>query len=189
VLVAGKARQRTPGPLDRPRGRRIKLARDAMKLTQSELADRMGVDVGTISRWERGFPMKPRDVAGLAVALSVSPYVIDPEAAKTLGENARRGQGDHSVEEDGASGRRFPMAALLRLPDVRARLNAIQAELIEGGATPEQEESVMRTIRDRQLLARFAGGSENDQYTEAELLQAIDNIAETARRFLAGPTL
>jgi transcriptional regulator with XRE-family HTH domain len=177
---------------DPARGARIQAARESLeersgeKWPQARVASRMGVDVGTYSRWERGYPIKPRDVVALAVVFGVSPEAIDPDAAKALGENVPRGTAGRAGDSErgsspgGPPAEKLPFAFVLRRPAVRARLNAIQRQLIEAGAAPEVEESVMRAVQDRQRIARFAGGSVDDSYTEAEVLQVIDNIAETA---------
>lgn len=167
----------------------LREARRAAGLTQLEVANTLGVEPVTVSRWERG--ENPPNRATLIALGRLYGVDLTPDETKELGMVPRGTVGENGAPygQAGAPGARFPLSALLRLPDVRARLSAIQSELIELGATPEYEENVMRTLRDRAFLSRFAGGSADDQYTEAELLQAIDNIAESARRFLAGPTL
>lgn len=160
----------------------LKAERDAAGLTQDEAARLLGVTGRTISRWESGGAVKDKDVRS-----AVAAYRDYKAGRRSYLDTGDQNAASHVAE--GLPAPRFPIAALLRLPTFRAWLNAFQAELIERGATPEQEESAMRTVADRQLLARFAGGSTDDQYTEAELLQAMENIAEAARRFLSGPTL
>jgi transcriptional regulator with XRE-family HTH domain len=53
-------------------GDRIKRSREFKKITQEELADRLGVQRNTIWRWEneKAFPTKP--IVEIAQALSVS---------------------------------------------------------------------------------------------------------------------
>ncbi len=46
-------------------GAQIKEAREVAGLSQEETARRLGVSVQTVSRWERGKPIKPRDLAAL----------------------------------------------------------------------------------------------------------------------------
>jgi len=161
----------------------LKQARDAAGLSQRDAADLLGVTDRTLSDWETKGTTEAKARNAIRTYGDYAAGKLKLLEGRVVGENTPR------YSQDDGRTPRFPIATLLRLPDVRARLNAIQAELIDLGASPEQEENVMRTLRDRQLLARFAGGSEDDQYTEAQLIQAIDNVAEAARRILAGPTL
>lgn len=56
----------------------IRRRREELGLTMKEVADRVGVSEGTISRWESGDiqNMKRDKIASLASALDVSPAVI-----------------------------------------------------------------------------------------------------------------
>jgi transcriptional regulator with XRE-family HTH domain len=178
--------------LDKARGKRIKEARERaeLDLSQAEVGRRMGVDVGTVSRWERGAPIKPRDVAALARVLSIDESRIDAEAAKELGAVSGRSQpGSFVGESVKPYGDTFPFRLLMGRPTIRARLAEIRSELIEAGADEATEENLMTTIGDRDRIARNAGGSIDDSYTEAQLLKAINNIAEMAMRFIKGPRL
>lgn len=56
-----------------PQLRRI---RDERSLTQQELATRAGVDRATVSRAERGFPIRAPILRKLARALNVSPATL-----------------------------------------------------------------------------------------------------------------
>src|SRR5438045_1320732 len=140
----------------------------------------MRVSAKTIERWEttgRLGPDKLRDLRSFYERAMIPESLDNVVPRGTVAVNgARYSQAD-------APAPRFPIAALLRLPALRAWQNAFRAELLELGASPEQEESAMRTVTDRQLLARFAGGSTDDHYTEEELLQALENTAEAARPF------
>jgi transcriptional regulator with XRE-family HTH domain len=181
--VAAKSNHRLSGPLDKPRGRRIKLARDAMKLTQSELAEKMGVDVGTISRWERGFPMKPRDVAALAVALGVSPYIIDPEAAKTLGETARGTLDGSSSNGLGVPEQRYAWTRVAALDRVRAFLRGFGDELHALGASPDEEDEAVRSVRESGARSYNA---EQKDWTEDEAMKVMEIAAEPIRAYFTG---
>ena len=54
-------REMTLAERDPARGQRIAALREAHKLTQVELAEQVGVDAGTISRWERGGKILPQN--------------------------------------------------------------------------------------------------------------------------------
>ena len=70
-------------------GARIKEARKARKLTQSDLAKRMGVESLQVSRWERDIST-PRDIAALAEELRCDAGWLltgdDPDAPPDKGE-------------------------------------------------------------------------------------------------------
>jgi hypothetical protein len=101
----------------------------------------------------------------------------------TLRDNGSGGVAENSLLYDtGASPEpRFPFTQVLRTPAVRARLAAFRAELIEMGASEDGEERMMSALRDRQRIAEFVGGRENDLYSEREVIQVIDNYARIAR--------
>lgn len=153
-------------------------------LSREKVAAVVGYSAKSIERWEKGDPIDVNKLKRIRTfyedfaATRPRLYNDGPTIAESLAPYVATAP----------PGPRFPVANLLRLPDVRARLSAIQTELIERGATPEYEENVMRTLRDRTFLSRFVDGV-NDEYTEAELIEAINNIAESALRFLEGPTL
>lgn len=53
-------------------GKRIRLRRQALKLTQQQLADAVGVDRATVSAWERGRHMPERNEGAIEKALGIS---------------------------------------------------------------------------------------------------------------------
>lgn len=62
-----------PENFDPERGQRIKRARDALHLTQREVAQRVGVDPasGRVSKWEKGETVRPGNLVKLAEVLGV----------------------------------------------------------------------------------------------------------------------
>lgn len=64
VMMAGMA--------DLPIGRRIRLRRQALKWSQQELADRLGVNRATVSMWERGRQMPARTEGAIEAELGIS---------------------------------------------------------------------------------------------------------------------
>jgi transcriptional regulator with XRE-family HTH domain len=57
---------------DAPMGKRIRLRRQALKLTQQELADRLGVNRATVSMWERGRQLPQRTEGAIEAVLGIS---------------------------------------------------------------------------------------------------------------------
>ena len=57
---------------DNPLGRRIRLRRQALKLSQQELADKVGVNRATVSAWERGKQLPQRNEGAIEAALGIS---------------------------------------------------------------------------------------------------------------------
>ena len=53
-------------------GRRIRLRRQALKLSQQELADRVGVNRATVSAWERGKQLPVRNEGAIEAVLGIS---------------------------------------------------------------------------------------------------------------------
>jgi transcriptional regulator with XRE-family HTH domain len=72
-------------PRARALGERIRTLRRSMKLTLSQLAERVGVSIGTLSQTERGLGSPSvRILYDLATVFSVSPaWLIDPGSAPT----------------------------------------------------------------------------------------------------------
>lgn len=71
VLMAGKPDE------DAARGKRIQAMREAAKLTQSKVAQRLGVDTSSVSRWERGQGLRAPVAAKLARLLgTTAEYLI-----------------------------------------------------------------------------------------------------------------
>lgn len=66
-----------------PLGDRIRSARNRLELSQAQVADRVGVDQTTVSRWERGEGEPPRlnEAAALCAVLNLSWCDLDPAAA------------------------------------------------------------------------------------------------------------
>ena len=70
-------------------GANIKAIRDRQKLTQEELAARMGVHQETISRWERGaISIRAEQIFRIAECLGVDPAWIATRGAMMVGEIA-----------------------------------------------------------------------------------------------------
>lgn len=61
---------------DRERGRRIAALRIAANLVQKELADALGVDTQSVSRWERGGRMKPANLDKVVAFFNVTAELI-----------------------------------------------------------------------------------------------------------------
>jgi transcriptional regulator with XRE-family HTH domain len=57
---------------DAPMGKRIRLRRQALKLTQQQLADKLGVNRATVSMWERGRQLPQRTEGAIEAVLGVS---------------------------------------------------------------------------------------------------------------------
>ena len=57
---------------DQSAGRRIRLRRQALGLTQQQLADRVGVDRNTVSAWERDKHLPQRNEGALEVVLGMT---------------------------------------------------------------------------------------------------------------------
>ena len=60
------------GMADVPVGRRIRLRRQALKWSQQELADRLGVNRATVSAWERGKHLPERNEGAIENVLDIS---------------------------------------------------------------------------------------------------------------------
>lgn len=58
-----------PWTADGPVGERLRTFRRERGLSQSALADRLGVDPGTLSRWERGMRTPPGGLGNRALAI------------------------------------------------------------------------------------------------------------------------
>ncbi len=72
----------TPPPLN---GERIAQLRRERGLTQEMLAEAVGVDTGTIARWERGAQqIRPRNEAALAAALGIGLGEVDAPSKREL---------------------------------------------------------------------------------------------------------
>jgi transcriptional regulator with XRE-family HTH domain len=82
------------GMADVPVGRRIRLRRQALKWSQQELADQLGVNRATVSAWERGKHLPERtegaieSVLGISLAPGTVPwYDEDDPAERALAES------------------------------------------------------------------------------------------------------
>ena len=60
------------GMADVPVGRRIRLRRQALKWSQQELADKLGVNRATVSAWERGKHLPERTEGAIESVLGIS---------------------------------------------------------------------------------------------------------------------
>lgn len=60
------------GMADVPVGRRIRLRRQALKWSQQELADKLGVNRATVSAWERGKHLPERNEGAIENVLDIS---------------------------------------------------------------------------------------------------------------------
>ena len=58
---------------------RIRDARKALGLSQSALAEKLGVGTMTVNRWEKGSTPDPQNVKPLAEVLGVNPLDLLPE--------------------------------------------------------------------------------------------------------------
>jgi transcriptional regulator with XRE-family HTH domain len=59
------------GMADVPVGRRIRLRRQALKWSQQELADKLGVNRATVSAWERGKHLPERTEGAIEETLGI----------------------------------------------------------------------------------------------------------------------
>lgn len=68
-----RRKRRTTKQLRPERGERIKLAREALGLSQEELAGRVGISLagGRVSKWENGANIMPKNLVKLADVLKV----------------------------------------------------------------------------------------------------------------------
>lgn len=188
------AAKRKPVPRDKARGERIKKARerDGLALTQGQLALKIGVDVGTLSRWERGYPLKPRDVAALSVALDVSAAEIDPDAAKALGEIVPRGTvaipsvGETVINAYAPTGHiepgRFSPEAVLKRRDVLSFLYRFKADAIEAGASEDQAETAADLVA-QVVRSASVGGAHQDWSVDEALAAMKPEAADHIRTF------
>lgn len=56
----------------------IKQLREERELTQQQVADKMGIDIATYNRYERGkYPMSKKVILALSAVFKVSPSKID----------------------------------------------------------------------------------------------------------------
>jgi transcriptional regulator with XRE-family HTH domain len=70
---------------DPERGRRIAALREAADLVQKELADKLNVDPQSVSRWERGGKMNPKNLDRLAAFFKVSAeFILSGGREKTV---------------------------------------------------------------------------------------------------------
>jgi transcriptional regulator with XRE-family HTH domain len=62
-------------------GTRIRLRRQALKLTQQQLADKLGVDRATVSAWERGkhYPDRNEGAVEAVLGISLAADAPDPQ--------------------------------------------------------------------------------------------------------------
>lgn len=177
-------------------GKRIREAREKAGLSQEAAARELGVSTQTVYRWESGDPIKPRDLAAMErlynAELGAAKILID-SLDKKAGRVAEPSPGRLRIEGHAPdriiAKAPLPFRNAMSRPAIRARLAEIRSELIAAGADEKTEEDVMRLISDRDRIATYAGGSTDDNYTEAQLLQAINNVAEAAMRFIKGPRL
>ena len=104
-------------PLKQPAGvevstfsSRVRQARDAARLTQDELAAKVGVDRATVGTWESGTKPRPKRVDGLAKALNVSVDWL------LFGDNKppARGMAGTNEAEDEVEERRRALARQIR---------------------------------------------------------------------------
>jgi transcriptional regulator with XRE-family HTH domain len=75
-----------------PAGTRIRLRRQALKLTQQQLAEKLGVDRATVSAWERGKQYPDRNEGAIEAVLGIS-LTAAPEAPPDPQEEALRDLG------------------------------------------------------------------------------------------------
>lgn len=90
---------------EQPMGKRIRLRRQALKLTQQQLADKLGVNRATVSMWERGRQLPERTEGAIEAALGIS---LSPGAVPWYDE-------DDPIERSIAEDPRLPEAARRKL--------------------------------------------------------------------------
>lgn len=131
---------------DRARGERIKEAREALGLTQEELAPLVGVSKFAISKWESGYVLQRSNLQSLAGALKVSDEWL------LRGGEERTVDGDLEVRLDEAEAgiSRVDSRLSRRLDELKAQVDAQQALL-------EHLAASSRTPLPADLRLRLAG--------------------------------
>jgi transcriptional regulator with XRE-family HTH domain len=66
-------------------GQRIKHYRDAAKMSQTTLAKLSGIKQATISQLETGANATSKHIFKIAIALNVSPHLLDPHIPEAIG--------------------------------------------------------------------------------------------------------
>jgi transcriptional regulator with XRE-family HTH domain len=146
----------------------LRTAREGAGLTQREAADLLGVTEKTVSRWETGSPVKRKDISAALTA-------YQRHADSTTLPNKKG--------PEGSPGPRYSWARVTTLERVRAYLRAFGDELHALGATPDEEDEAVRSVRDSGGLAYNA---ERFDWTEDEAIQLMEVPANGLRRYFKG---
>ncbi|MEX1185340.1 MAG: helix-turn-helix transcriptional regulator [Gemmatimonadaceae bacterium] len=146
-------------------GRELKALRERAGLTQKQVADLLGKDTATVSRWERGFPITEGQQLRLREVYSGDGY-------------ATRSRTAASAED------RVPAIALGLPRAVRVWLRAFQLELAEADVPDEQIESAKAALTSPENFKFFVGRGQPTDYSEDEILDRLKVLALAIRNVL-----
>jgi transcriptional regulator with XRE-family HTH domain len=133
----------------------FKAAREAAGLTQDQAAQLLGVTGKTVSRWETGAPIKPRDLAG---AKSIFAEIV--RQREFLDKKVPRGTMslmERILGEEGPGDAR------------RKRIEQFEREMVRIGADDFDADYVRRAARDFIEQIHSAGGTDVDEELETYL--------------------
>lgn len=177
-------------------GRALKSARESAGLSQKATAARVGVDVITVSRWERGVRRPPRAaVLLLAELLGVEPESLGERSAEGLGNVPRATYEQEAPPATGAvrSGTPAQVSEAVGAVDrsdatvtrvarnlplrIRVYLDELRLRLTKAGADEEEIDRAMQLLRSPSLFTWYSTGTPKD-LPEEKVLQAMRAIAD-----------
>lgn len=164
-------------------GQALKAAREDAGLSQKAVAERVGVDSITISRWERGVRRPPRAAVLLLAKVYGQPPERFGEASKGLDDvprgtvrNVEAAGGRRVAEPADAPGQGARHAKNLPLR-VREYLAELRLRLTKGGALEEEIEEAMDLLRSPALFTFYKGGTPSE-FNEEDVLRGMKALAE-----------
>jgi len=151
--------------------KRFVAARAASGLSQEEAAAAVGMSGSSVARKERGEQIvTKRDVAAME-------QLVRDQLPGTMHRN---GSGRDAT---GSPGPRFAWTRVVALDNVRAFLRAFGDELHALGASPDEEDEAVRSVRES---GGRAYNAEQKDWTEDEAIDLMKIAAEPLREYFTG---